>query len=565
MGIFQNVLNYAKNIFTPEQTGLKLYQEPVQEEVRSVSISSNPYSYYVTDLLSSVFNGDKFPGSFGSTKDYELVDYWLLRKRSMQLFKENPYARGIIRRLLRNELHKGLNLEANSIPEVTNLGDEEATDWDESAELSWRLWTNEKSICDWKKKDTFGEIQHDCRMTALVSGDCLVVNHVDQKTGLPSIELIDGTEVQTPFGQSPRAGNKIVHGVEIDKQGRHVAYWVRVENNGELSSKRIPAWGEKSKRRIAWLVYGTEKRLDEVRGEPILSLVLYSLKEIDRYRDSEQRAAVINSIIPLFIKKTESAPGSTPLGKGATYRETQTVTDSDGTQRNFNIASMLPGTVPDELQKGEEPVSFNTQRPNVNFKVFEEAIINAVSWVMEIPPEIMRLLFQSNFSASRQANNEFNIYLSYISWKFGNDFCQPIYEEFITASALSNQLITPGFLNAYWNGEWKILRGWFNSEWTGLSRPSVDLLKDVNAAKEAINLRVSTYEQQCRKISGMSFRTIVKKLQRETSLLEKSGLTASVDENNNGEPIQTGNQPEQTGNILTMLYDINDRLDYMEK
>jgi len=37
----------------------------------------------------------------------------------------------------------------------------------------------------------------------------------------------------------------------------------------------------------------------------------------------------------------------------------------------------------------------------------------------------------------------------------------------------------------------------------------------------------------------MSFRTVIKKLAREKKLLEQIGLTSSVDENNNGEPITT--------------------------
>lgn len=517
------------------------------------------YQYYVTDLISAIWTGDKFPGGFGLTKEYTWVDYYTLRTRSVQLFKENLYARGMIRRLLRNEIHRGLNLEANSITELTGLTDDEAIIWDEESELNWKVWCDEKNICDWRKQKTLGELQHDCRQTALISGDCLVVIHIDQKTSLPSIELIDGTNIKTPLTVKVRKGNRIVHGVELDKFDRQVAYWVQSNTDMGFESKRIPAYGEKSKRRIAWLVYGTDKRLDEVRGEPILALVLYMLKELDRYRDSEQRAAVLNSIIPLFIQKTEGGLGSHPLNAGAVRRGTDTTEDFDGTERTYHITSMLPGTIPEELNKGEEPKSFDTKRPNVNFKIFEETIINAFAWSCEIPPEIARLLFQSNFSASRQANNEFNIYLSYISWKFGNNFCQPIYEEYLTASILLNQIETPNFLNAYWSGDWRIMRAWFNAEWTGISRPSVDILKDVNAAEKGLALRITTYDQQSRRISGMSFRAVIKKLAREKMLLDQVGLTSSVDETSTGEPVD-----ERLSNNEEKIIEIEERLLEME-
>lgn len=535
-------------------------QKPVTFKSKT-NTQKDPYAYYVTDLLSAVWNGEKFPGGFGLTKDYEFVDYYTLRKRSVQLFKENPYARGMIRRLLRNEIHKGLNLESNTITEITLLLDEDAIVWDENSELNFNLWSNNKQLCDWRKQKTFGELQHDCRQTAITSGDCLVINHIDQKTNLPSIELVDGTNIKTPFGKQPRKGNRIIHGVELDQYDKHIAYWVQVKTSTGYESKRIPCYGEKSKRKIAWLVYGTDKRLDDVRGEPLLALVLYMLKELDRYRDSEQRAAVLNSIIPLFIKKTELGPGSHPINSGGIRRGNITTEDFDGSDKTYNISTMLPGTIPDELNKGEEPVSFNTQRPNVNFKVFEEAIINVFAWACEVPPEIARLLFQSNFSASRQANNEFNVYLSYIAWKFGNDFCQPIYEEFLTASILMNQIETPGFLDAYWSGDWRILRAWLNAEWTGISRPSVDLLKDVNAADKALQLRITTFDQQARKISGMSIRTVIKKLARENKLFQQVGLTSSVDENNNGEPIITQNI---INSLIENISQLSERIEELE-
>ena len=502
------------------------------------------YSYFISDIFPSIWNGEKFPGGFGSIKDYESTCYWSLRKKSNQLFHENAYARGMIRCLVRNEIHKGLNLEANTVTEFTALTDEQAIVWDENAELTWNLWACDPWLCDWKHQKTFGEIQDDARFNAIISGDILVVNHVNQSTGLPIIELIDGEHVKTPFPVPKlRAGNRIVHGVELDQYDRHIAFWVEFKKlDGTIDFKRITAYGEKSKRKIAWLIYGSDKRMDEVRGEPLLALVFYMLKELDRYRDAELRATVINAILAMFIKKTQPGIGSHPIGTGAVKREQVEIVNGDITasgvsNRKYNFSSSLPGNVVDELNIGEEPVPYNPQRPNAGFKVFEETIINTIAWSLEIPPEIARLLFQNNFSASRQANNEFNVYLSRFFWKFGNQFCQPIYDEFIIACVLTDQIQAPGFLDAYWSNNWKVLNSWLIAEWSGISRPSVDVQKDANAAETLLKLRITTYDQQSRRNSGMPFRVIIKKLAREKALLEKVGLTSSVDENNNGEPI----------------------------
>ena len=64
-------------------------------------------AHYGKQLIQMVFDGDKFPDSFGHTKDYVLdnaVDYYTLRRRCYQLFIENTYFQGMIKRILRNEI-----------------------------------------------------------------------------------------------------------------------------------------------------------------------------------------------------------------------------------------------------------------------------------------------------------------------------------------------------------------------------------------------------------------------------------------------------------------------------
>src|SRR5262245_32647493 len=59
-------------------------------------------------------NGTKFPGGFGPT-EVPIPDYWTLRQRSAALFETNLYARGIIGRLVGNEINVGLHLEATPV------------------------------------------------------------------------------------------------------------------------------------------------------------------------------------------------------------------------------------------------------------------------------------------------------------------------------------------------------------------------------------------------------------------------------------------------------------------
>jgi capsid protein len=480
---------------------------------------------YTNNLIQSVFDGDKFPGSFGMTKDFMYVDYWTLRARSAQVFEENPYCKGVIRRLLRNEINTGLNLEASPIGKLIGLDEDEAQTLGDEQEVNFKLWQDNPKLCDWKQQKTHGELSKQARMTAMISGDVLKVWHINPKTKLPSIELIDGSQVQTPMDGKPRKGNRIIHGVEIDPKGMHIAYWVNIEDieKGIIKSKRIPAFGEKSGRRISQLIYGDfEKRLDDVRGTPLLAVLLYMLKELDRYRDSEQRAATVNSLLPMFVKKTQQGTGTQPIGGGAIRNTAVPVAQPDSSIKNYNIAEMIPGTVMDELAVGEEPVSFNTQRPNTGYIAFEDTIINLFSWTLDIPPGIVKLVFQGSFSASRQANTEFSIYLKYFFKTFGDVFYQPDYEEYLIQSALIGDFDASGFLEAWRDPrQWREFGAWVNAEWTGLSRPSVDVKKDVEAHLLLDNAGYITRDQICKKFSGMSFNAVAAKRSREKSQLDK--------------------------------------------
>ncbi len=519
--------------------------------VKSVKKQKDEIAYFVSDVVSDIFSGDKFPESFGPTRDYLWewgVDYYTLRKRSLQLYTENLYASGIIKRILRNEIFTGM------MPEPTPIGSVIWADKDvdererlsvkyaEEISESFKLYAEDYNIFDYKKQLTFGEFQNQVRLEAMLCGDGIIVSRINHQTGLPCWDWINGNYISTPFNYQPGNGNEIIHGVEVDKQGKHVAYWVEDVKDGETRHVRFPVYGKKSGRQISWMVYGGEKLLSQVRGMPLLANALYMMKDLDRYRDAEVRAAVINALLPLFIKKSPTTEiGTTPIMNmtrglpGTPAEHDKAVKDKTGIPSTI---PMSPGTVLDGLAPGEEPVSFNTNRPNVNFKTFEEAVISAICWTNEIPPEIVMLKFNTSYSASRQANNELDIFLKYRAFKNAKDFCQLIYSEFIIQSVLKNQLNIPEFKNIVFNSkEWKKRGAWLRCEWSSISRPSVDILKEAKAMKHLLSMGVIDYDIVAKKFSGMSFKSVQYKLAQERDLMKRLGFVSAIDENNNGEPV----------------------------
>lgn len=466
---------------------------------------------------SQIYDGDKFPGGYGAV-NLLTDDYWALRARSEELFKTNLYAAGLIRRLVTNEINTGLTPEHCPDEEIIGVPEDSLNEWSETAENRFQIWAKNPALCDYKKQDTFGKIQRMARTEALIGGDVLVVLRVSRRQPLPAVQLISGSKVQSPWGGDIklRKGHKIKQGVELDNKGRVAAHWVKQDDG---TFKRIPAWGERSGRRVSWLVYGADKRFDDVRGRPLLSLVLQSLKEIDRYRDSAQRKAVINSILAMVVEKGEDKMGTLPIQGGATRRDVVDITDDDGRPRKFNIAQQIPGMVVEELQTGEKITLKGGEGTDVNFGTFEEAVIQAVAWANEIPPEILRLAFSNNYSASQAAINEFKIYLNKIWSEWGETFCTPINIEWLLSEVLLGKITASGLLAAWRTPSlYDVFGAWVSMEWYGSIKPSTDMLKQAKGSQLLIKEGWSTNAREARITTGTKFSKNIKRLKRENEL-----------------------------------------------
>jgi len=464
------------------------------------------------------FDGEKFAGGFGATTIYE-PDYWTLRARSGQLFRDNLYGRGIIRRLVTNEINTGLTLNSTPAPElIPGIDDEAAATWSEDAEARWKMFSKDPRVCDHQNLHNEGRLQEFIRQESLVDGDILCVQRFNAATGQSGTQLVRGENVRTPPGKgtNEKNGNMIRYGVELDSDGRHVAYHVQQEDD---KFKRLPAFGVRTGRPIAWLVYGTDRRFGDVRGEPLISIIMQSLKEIDRYRDAAQRKAVINSMLAMYIMKNADKMGSKPLTNAGIRRDNVDVSDGTGT-RSLAFNSALPGITLDELQVGEEPKAFGPDGTDINFPNFEAAIIQAIAWACEMPPEILTLQFSNNYSASQAAINEFKIYLNSARNHFAGQYCTPRYHEWLYNELIARRINAPGLLQA-WDDprQYQFVGAWRCSDWTGAIKPSTDIVKQTKGYAAQLDRGLITHEKAAKELNGSSFRDNVRRLARETQQL----------------------------------------------
>lgn len=464
------------------------------------------------------WDGEKFPGGWG-LDTFDTVDYWTLRQRSGWLFRRNLHARGLIQRLVTNEINTGLALDAAPVESVLGFADGELDEWSEDVEARFRLWGDREDLVDVSGERRFGSLQQSIRFEALVDGDHLVMLEIDERTSLPRVRTVSGDRVRTPQGAPPDA--RIEHGVELDAVGRHVAYWLS-DASSPTGSRRVPARSPTTGRRWAWLVYGTVKRHGAVRGEPLLALVLQSLRELDRYRDAALRKAVLNSVLAMFIEKTQGATGSTrPLSGGALLRSTESVEQSDGSTRDWSIAEQVPGLVLEELQPGEKPVGFDSRGIDVDYGKFEDAILRAIAWANEVPPEVLQLSYSHNYSASQAALQEFSMYLRRARQTFADAVCSPIYHEWLIGEILSGRVPRAEQLAAALRDPSRYAEAgaWTAHTWLGAIKPSTDPLKMAKAYGLMVERGWVTNAEASAMLVGGDWRHRIKVLRRESDLL----------------------------------------------
>jgi len=466
-------------------------------------------------------DGEKYLGGLGAVP-ITIPDYWALRQRSASFFKTNPYGRGIIRRLVTNIINTGLSLEADPVVDLLNISPDDAAKWAINVEDQFHAWASLPDVCDYRRESTFGEIERTAYREALVDGDVLVVEHHNNKTQLPSYELISGNLVTSPLEQNNLAkGNTIEYGVEINANREPVAYWVAQK---DLKHKRIPARGHRG-RLVSWLYYATDKRHDDLRGEPLLSLIMQSISEIDKYRDSTQRKATLNAMLAMFFYQSADSkvPNSRPVSAGANRRVAGSTNLADGSEYKVNMASSTPGIVYESLPPGMEPKGFTSDGTDEKFADFEDAILSGIAWALEMPKSVLKMEFKSSYSASRGEIKEFNMSVSTARNRFADTFTRRVYRSWLTTSVLTRRVEANGLLEA-WRDPMKfdIYAAWTNSSWFGAVKQAVDLPKEVTGLSAMADLGYTTHSANSRKLTNTRFTTNITRVSRENQLIAQA-------------------------------------------
>lgn len=471
----------------------------------------------------------------GMSADEDIADnIETIRARSRDLYMGSPLATGAIKTVRTNVVGSGLALNAQIDADFLGLSEEEARQWEADVEREWKLWSMSVD-CDAERRQNFYQLQSLVLISALLSGDVFVTLPVIKRGGSVydlRVGLIEADRVCDP--QPMPNGKNIVGGIEVGLYGETRAVWVALKNPNtyprwndtrQNSWTRVQAFGTRTGRRNILHIMSDVERPAQRRGVPMLAPVIESLKQLTRYTEAELMASVIAGMFTVFVK-TDSP--ESPLGAGA-FPMPQPVAPQ--TQNDYALGN---GSIV-QLNSDESIDIANPSRPNTAFDGFVLAVCRQIGTALEIPYELLIKNFTASYSASRASLLEaWKMFRMRREWLV-NQFCQPVYEEWLTEAVLKGRIKADGFF-----ADPAIRQAWCGAEWYGDSQGQLDPLKEANASKVLVEEGFSTREREAMHLTGLKWENIARQRKTEEEQRKEYGLVSQpaqlINDGGNDEP-----------------------------
>ncbi|MBP3541824.1 MAG: phage portal protein [Clostridia bacterium] len=517
--------------FIAPKLGRKKYKERLKREAMEdaekarVTMSGGYAKHGASRTLNSLVGWVVDGGS--AEEDIDLQGA-VLRQRARDLYAGGGLARSGPSTMTTNVVGWGIQPKPKVDAEVLGMSDDACDEWERKTLREFRLWA-ENVMCDTERQQNFYEMQKLAFLSKLVSGDVFVLFGQKDNKRTPyktTIRLLEADRICTPDGQlgesesmETESGGRIVDGVETDREGAVIRYHVAnhhplSEENADTTWVAIDAYGKETGR-PNMLHLMTLERPEQKRGIPFVAAQIEQIKQLDRYISSELAANVVSSMLTAFITR-ESENGM--IGMEDAVNEDEKVTDDE------MQVELAPGAVY-SLNPGEKVQEINPIRNNSAFEGFVSTLFTVIGAGMGIPKEVLIKKYESNYTAARGALLDFWREVRVERTEFINQFCQPVYEEWLAEAVAMGRVDAPGFFE-----DPAVRQAWCGCMWMGASMGHVDPLKEVKAAAERINLNISTEEQEASEYNGANWLSNIRQRKKELAAKKDMEGTENAEE-----------------------------------
>lgn len=333
----------------------------------------------------------------------------MLRARSRDLVRNNAYAEAGVSFISRSMIGYGITAS------IEGRGKRST----QSLREAWSRWA-ETTDCDADGRHNLYGLQELTARAVTESGEALIrrrYRRSDDGLTVPlQLQVLEADFLDNTRDGATSDGNVIVQGVQFDKLGRRMGYWLYQSHPGEamiaargLESKFVPA-------EDIIHVYRMD-RPGQVRGVPWLAPVMLRLRDFDEYADAQLVRQKIAACFAVFIQ------------------------DQAGSD-----VSATESTLPDKVEPGiiertppGTEIKFATPPVVQGYHEYGSFTLHEVAAGLGIPYEAMTGDYSGvNFTSGRMGQIKFHRNLDAWQWNmFIPQFCEGIGRWFLDAGLMA--------------------------------------------------------------------------------------------------------------------------------
>ena len=346
-----------------------------------------------------------------------------LRNRSRSLARNNSYIARYLSMLVSNVIGpNGIRVASkarNDNGELDLRGNSEV----ESAFKEWGQMGN----CTLNGRQSFLDCQRLFVESVARDGEALVrtVKSNTNRFGF-AIQFLEPDHLDETYSiKNEQTGNSIKMGVEVNKFGKPVAYYLLRDHPGGSVSYlpnnyiKVPA---------DQLIHAyMANRAEQTRGVPLTSAVLTRMKMLDGLEESAVVAARVGAAKMGFIVS--------PDGDGYLGEETE--------DTYTQIMDATPGSM-EQLPSGSTFQEFKPEYPNMVFDPFQKAILRGIASGLNVSyVDLANNLEGVNYSSIRQGVMEQRDYYKTVQKFVIQHFVRPVFLKWLNFAMTTKQISIP--------------------------------------------------------------------------------------------------------------------------
>lgn len=427
-----------------------------------------------------------------------------MRARSRQLCNDNDYAKRFLGMVAANVVGpKGITLQAQPRRPDGTIDRLDA----DLIEQTFATWSRPAN-CTMAGHMSWQDLQRLAVQTVARDGECFVqlVRTRENPFGL-ALHVFEADHVDVSLNRAPTNGNNEIRlGIEINRFGRPVAYFVRRTHPGDGSVHLAGAEYDRVPADQMIHMFRVE-RPGQLRGVPWMHTAIRRLNQLGGYEEAELVAARTAASKMGFYTSPEGDPALI-------------ATSGNADEGFFDEAE--PGVF-GVLPQGYDFKAFDPQHPVSAFADFVRATLRGAASGLGVSYHgLSNDLENVNFSSIRSGVLEEREQWKVLQAWFAEQLCERVYQAWLVSALATGRLDLPAAnIEKFRNVKWQP-RGW---AW-------VDPLKDAQANAEAVRLGVLT-RAEIAAAQGRDLDDILEQLAAEEARMRELGLNPG---DNSGNP-----------------------------